>query len=33
MSNSAKRTRLPGAEYKEKRIARELKISKQKDRI
>jgi len=33
MSNSAKRTRLSGAEYKKKRIARELELSKQKDRI
>lgn len=33
MSNSGKRTRLSGAEYKKKRLARELEISKQKDRI
>ncbi|CAI6375865.1 unnamed protein product [Macrosiphum euphorbiae] len=33
MSYSAKRTRLSGAEYQKTRIARELEISKQKDRI
>lgn len=33
MSYSAKRNRLSGAEYQKKRIARELEISKQKDRI
>lgn len=33
MSNNAKRTRLTGAEYKKKRISRELDTSKQKDSI